>query len=86
MSVLSRVNYKPFSSNTCRAPVFSVHQGICKDVLQLEGGIHRYIEQYPDGFYRGKLFVFDNRYSIQTNRDVVAGRRERQNEGNIEFE
>ncbi|CAK8693227.1 unnamed protein product [Clavelina lepadiformis] len=36
----------------------------CEEVFQLKGGIHKYLEQYPDGFYTGKLFVFDNRYSI----------------------
>ncbi len=30
-----------------------------KDVKQLSGGIHRYIEKYPNGFFKGKNFVFD---------------------------
>ena len=25
----------------------------------------RYIEEYPDGYYNGKLFVFDNRFTIE---------------------
>jgi len=33
-----------------------------KDVSQLSGGIHRYLETYGDtGFFRGKNFVFDQR-------------------------
>jgi predicted sulfurtransferase len=35
-----------------------------KDVSQLRGGIHRYLEAYPadrGGFFRGKNFVFDHR-------------------------
>lgn len=35
-----------------------------KNVHQLEGGIHRYIEQYPDGYYKGALYVFDGRMTI----------------------
>lgn len=42
-------------------------------MYQLEGGIHRYIEEFPDGHYKGKLFVFDKRYTIHSNDSVVAG-------------
>ncbi|XP_072373062.1 thiosulfate sulfurtransferase/rhodanese-like domain-containing protein 2 isoform X2 [Scyliorhinus torazame] len=45
---------------------------VCKEVYQLKGGIHKYLEQFPSGFYRGKLFVFDNRYAISANDDVIA--------------
>jgi predicted sulfurtransferase len=32
-------------------------------LLQLFGGIQRYLEQFPDGgFFKGKNFVFDHRY------------------------
>ena len=32
------------------------------DVCQLSGGIHQYLEQYPDGgLFRGKNFIFDHR-------------------------
>jgi predicted sulfurtransferase len=30
-----------------------------EDVSQLQGGIHRYLEEYPNGFFKGKNFVFD---------------------------
>ena len=34
-------------------------------VYQLQGGIHRYLEAYPDGgHFRGKNFVFDGRVSM----------------------
>lgn len=36
-----------------------------KSVRQLEGGIVRYLEQYPNGFYDGSLFVFDNRLAMR---------------------
>ncbi|KAH0628482.1 hypothetical protein JD844_009727 [Phrynosoma platyrhinos] len=47
--------------------------GICKGVYHLKGGIHKYLEEFPDGFYRGKLFVFDERYTIPSNGDVISG-------------
>jgi predicted sulfurtransferase len=35
------------------------------NVYQLQGGIHRYLESYPDGgHFRGKNFVFDGRVSM----------------------
>ena len=34
-------------------------------LLQLEGGIHRYLEAYPDGgLFQGKNFVFDSRVAV----------------------
>lgn len=48
-------------------------QGIGTEVYQLAGGIHKYIEKFPDGYFRGKLFVFDDRYSIQSNEDILSG-------------
>lgn len=35
-----------------------------KDVYQLEGGIIKYGQQYPDGYFQGKCFVFDERMSV----------------------
>lgn len=45
-------------------------KGIAKEVYQIEGGIHRYVEQYPDGFFEGKNYVFDGRLAMKVN-DVV---------------
>lgn len=42
-------------------------------MFQLKGGIHKYLEEFPDGFYKGKLFVFDDRYALCYNSDVVSG-------------
>lgn len=34
-------------------------------LLQLYGGIQRYLEQFPDGgFFKGKNFVFDHRCGL----------------------
>ena len=35
------------------------------NIRQLEGGIVRYCEAYPDGFYDGSLFVFDERMCMR---------------------
>lgn len=42
-------------------------------MFQLKGGIHKYLEEFPEGFYKGKLFVFDERYALSYNSDVVSG-------------
>lgn len=47
-----------------RASAYLRHLGHT-DVCQLRGGVHRYLETYPDGgHWRGKLFVFDSRVTV----------------------
>lgn len=41
-------------------------------VYQIEGGIHRYIEQFPDGFFKGKNYVFDARVSMPASCDILT--------------
>jgi UPF0176 protein len=36
------------------------------NVMQIEGGILSYIEEFPDTYFEGRCFVFDNRLSIPT--------------------
>ncbi|XP_033624156.1 thiosulfate sulfurtransferase/rhodanese-like domain-containing protein 2 [Asterias rubens] len=55
-----------------RGSAYLKSKGVCKEILQLKGGVHNYLDQYPDGHFRGKLFVFDDRYAISTNQDVVS--------------
>nr|XP_023651654.1 thiosulfate sulfurtransferase/rhodanese-like domain-containing protein 2 isoform X1 [Paramormyrops kingsleyae]XP_023651655.1 thiosulfate sulfurtransferase/rhodanese-like domain-containing protein 2 isoform X1 [Paramormyrops kingsleyae] len=55
-----------------RGSAYLRSKDVCKEVYQLKGGIHKYLEQFPDGFYRGKLFVFDERYAIAYNNDVIS--------------
>ncbi|KAG2466615.1 TSTD2 protein, partial [Polypterus senegalus] len=55
-----------------RASAYLRSKGVCKSVYQLKGGIHKYLEHFPDGFFRGKLFVFDERYAIASNGDVIS--------------
>ncbi len=42
-----------------------------KNVYQLEGGIHTYMEQYPNEDFKGKLYVFDNRILVGFNTEDV---------------
>ena len=37
------------------------------DVYQLKGGIQTYIEKYPNKYFKGKLYVFDNRLTLGFN-------------------
>lgn len=37
------------------------------NVYQLEGGIQTFMEQYPNKYFKGKLYVFDNRLTIGFN-------------------
>jgi predicted sulfurtransferase len=55
-----------------RASAYLKQQGVAKQVYQIEGGIHRYIEQFPDGYFRGKNYVFDGRVAVKVNDDVVG--------------
>jgi UPF0176 protein len=36
------------------------------NVYQLEGGILRYLEEYPQGFFKGECFVFDHRVAVDS--------------------
>lgn len=55
-----------------RATALLVQKGVAKEVLQMNGGIHRYIEKYPQGFFRGKNYVFDKRITVAANDDVLG--------------
>lgn len=56
-----------------RASAYLKEKGIAKEVYQIQGGIHRYIEKFPDGFFRGKNYVFDSRMIQQVNDDIMTG-------------
>ena len=55
-----------------RASAYVNKKGVAKKVYQLEGGIHRYIEQFPDGHFRGSNYVFDGRVSQRVNDDILS--------------
>lgn len=45
-----------------------------EDVYQLDGGIHTYIEQFPQGAFKGALYTFDQRVTMDftKERDVLG--------------
>lgn len=55
-----------------RASAYLNKKNVAKKVYQIEGGIDRYIEQFPDGFFRGKNYVFDGRVEVRANSDVLS--------------
>ena len=55
-----------------RATAYLNTKGVAKQIFQLKGGIHRYAEQYPNGFFRGKNYVFDNRITTAVNNDILG--------------
>ncbi len=55
-----------------RASAYVKKAGVAKKVYHIKGGIHRYVEEFPNGFFRGKNYVFDARISIKANDDILA--------------
>lgn len=52
---------------------FLAHSGF-KDVSQLDGGMHTYMEKYPEGHFKGTLFTFDERMTMDFggNREIIG--------------
>jgi predicted sulfurtransferase len=55
-----------------RATAYLNEKNIAKKVYQIKGGIVRYTEQYPDGHFRGKNYVFDARIAVKINDDILG--------------
>lgn len=55
-----------------RATAYLKKKNIAKEVYQMDGGIHVYAEKYPDGYFRGKNYVFDNRIAVKVNDDILG--------------
>jgi len=55
-----------------RATAYLKQKDVAKEVLHMNGGIHRYIEKYPDGYFRGKNYVFDKRIAVAANDDILG--------------
>lgn len=54
------------------ASAYLKQKGIAQEVYQVLGGIHRYTEQYPDGYFRGKNYVFDGRVAMPITQEVLS--------------
>lgn len=55
-----------------RASTYLQNKKVAKQVFQISGGICRYVEKYPDGYFRGKNYVFDERVAVKANDDVLS--------------
>jgi predicted sulfurtransferase len=55
-----------------RGSAYLKSKNVAKKVYQIEGGIHRYAEKFPDGFFRGKNYVFDGRIAVKVNDDILG--------------
>jgi predicted sulfurtransferase len=55
-----------------RATAYLKLKNVAAEIYQIQGGIHRYIEAYPDGFFRGKNYVFDGRIATAVTNDILA--------------
>lgn len=55
-----------------RASAYLKKTGVAEQVYQLSGGIARYVEQFPDGLFKGKNYVFDGRIAMKVSDDVLS--------------
>jgi len=54
------------------ATAYLQQKNSAKEIMQLEGGIINYVQQYPNGFFRGKNYVFDGRVTVKVTDDILA--------------
>jgi len=55
-----------------RASALLKQKGLARNVYQLAGGIHAYTKRYPNGYFKGKNYVFDGRISVRITDDVLT--------------
>lgn len=55
-----------------RASAYLKSKGVAQEIYQIQGGIHRYAEQFPDGFFKGKNYVFDARITMKVSDDILG--------------
>ncbi len=55
-----------------RATAYLKKKNVAKEVYHIKGGIHRYIEAFPTGFFKGKNYVFDGRITQKVTDDILA--------------
>lgn len=48
----------------CEKGILDLHERGYENVYQLEGGILKYLEQFPNDQYEGECFVFDHRVAL----------------------
>ncbi len=55
-----------------RATAYLNKKSVASEIYQIDGGIHEYAQKYPNGFFRGKNYVFDSRLAITVNDDILG--------------
>lgn len=55
-----------------RASAYIKSKGIAQEVFHMKGGVHRYVEAFPQGFFKGKNYVFDGRTAVKVSDDILA--------------
>ncbi len=55
-----------------RATAYLKKKKVAQEVYQMDGGIHNYVKKYPDGYFRGKNYVFDSRIAMKVNDDILG--------------
>jgi predicted sulfurtransferase len=55
-----------------RGSAYLKSKEVAKEVYHIKGGIHRYLEQFPDGHFRGKNYVFDARLTVAGNAEILG--------------
>jgi predicted sulfurtransferase len=55
-----------------RATAYVKSKGVAQEVFHIKGGIQRYVEAFPNGFFKGKNYVFDGRTAVKVTDDILS--------------
>lgn len=55
-----------------RASAYVQSKGVAQAVYHMKGGVHRYVEAFPQGFFKGKNYVFDGRVGVKISDDILG--------------
>jgi predicted sulfurtransferase len=55
-----------------RASAYLKLKNVAKAVYHIQGGIHRYVEKFPNGYFKGKNYVFDGRVALPVTEDILG--------------
>lgn len=55
-----------------RASAYLKSKKVAQAVYHIKGGIHKYVEAYPNGFFKGKNYVFDGRVTTHVTNDILT--------------
>jgi len=55
-----------------RATAYLKTKKVAQKVYHIKGGICKYVEEYPDGYFKGSNYVFDGRVTIPINSTIIG--------------